>query len=186
AKYLSSIGSRHSRTVSVGSIRSAATTTMSRIRWRRSTETKRSNFGRKITSRYSSSTRLREDKPVGWIDGAQQGSLGEAVCFEGSGDEGRSVDDDDQAPRTARHSSSSASIFINQAVRARFALGLGDRLGKDIPGAPAFQQTAQVATDRFAPGWTLERLGSLGIDRDHHVNGVVHASLPDRACNRLS
>jgi energy-coupling factor transporter ATP-binding protein EcfA2 len=40
----------------VGSILSAATATMSRIRCRRSMETYRSNFGRKMTSRYSSST----------------------------------------------------------------------------------------------------------------------------------
>jgi hypothetical protein len=66
---------------------------------------------------------------------------------------------------------------------ARFALGLGDRLRKDIAGAPAFQQNAQVATNRFAPGWTLERLGSLGVDRDHHINRVVHANLLGRAYN---
>jgi hypothetical protein len=61
-------------------------------------------------------------------------------------------------------------------VSARFVLGLGDRLRKDIAGAPAFQQTAQVAADRFAAGWTLERLRSLCVDRDHHVNRV-HRSL---------
>src|SRR6266851_449588 len=63
---------------------------------------------------------LRQDKPVGWIDGAQQGALREAVCFEGSGDEGRGVDDDDQARRSARHSSSSASISssVRPCVRA--------------------------------------------------------------------
>jgi hypothetical protein len=52
--------------------------------------------------------RLGEDKPVGWIDGAPQGSLRQAVCFKGSGDKGRGVDDDDQIRRSARHSSSSA------------------------------------------------------------------------------
>ena len=59
---------------------------------------------------------------------------------------------------------------------ARFALGLGDRLRKDITGAPAFQQTAQVATDRFATGRALKRLGSLDVDRDHHVDRVVHTT----------
>ena len=57
---------------------------------------------------------------------------------------------------------------------ARFALGLIDRLGKDIAGAPAFQQIVQVAADCFAPGWALKRLRSLGVDRDHHVNRIVH------------
>jgi hypothetical protein len=37
-------GSRHSWTVSVGSIRSAANTPTSKMRWRRSTATKRSNL----------------------------------------------------------------------------------------------------------------------------------------------
>ncbi len=66
---------------------------------------------------------------------------------------------------------------------ARFALGLSDSLRKDVAGPPAFQQTAQVATDRFAAGWTLECPGGLGVDRDHHVNHIVHTSLLGCAYN---
>jgi hypothetical protein len=66
---------------------------------------------------------------------------------------------------------------------ARFALGLSDCLRKDIASAPAFQQTAQVATDRLATGRTLERLGRLGVDRDHHIDPVVHTNLLRRAYN---
>lgn len=56
AKYLSSLGSRHSRTISVGSTRSAAMIAISRIDCRRPMETNRSNLGRDKTSRYSAST----------------------------------------------------------------------------------------------------------------------------------
>src|ERR1700747_2759301 len=61
-------------------------------------------------------------------------------------------------------------------MRARFALGLSDCLCKDIAGAPALQQIAQVAADCFATGWALQRLRSLRVDRDRHVNRVVHTS----------
>ena len=43
---------------------------------------------------------------------------------------------------------------------ARFAL----RLGKDIAGTPAFEQTAQKATDRFTTRRTFERFRSLGVN----------------------
>src|SRR5207248_10028289 len=56
AKYLSSFGSWHSRTASVGSIRSRQRRQCRESACAASTETKRSNLGRKMTSRYSFST----------------------------------------------------------------------------------------------------------------------------------
>src|SRR6266851_3303723 len=148
AKYLSSFGSWHSRTVSVGSIRSAATTTMSRTRWRRSTETKRSNFGRKITSRYSSSTSCDRISRLG-----------------GS---------------TARNRARSGRLFALRAAETKVEASMTTIKPAALP---AFQQTAQVAADRFATGRTLQRLGGLGVNRDHHVNRVLHTSLHGRAYN---
>ena len=65
--------------------------------------------------------------------------------------------------------------LVDAALKQR---GSSDRLREDIAGAPALQQTAQVATDRFATGWALKRLGSLGIERDRHVDRVVHREPP--------
>ena len=71
AKYLSSFGSWHSRTASVGSIRSAATTTMSRIRLRRFYGDEAIEFGAEDDVTVLVLGLLREDKPVGWINGSQ-------------------------------------------------------------------------------------------------------------------
>lgn len=53
---------------------------------------------------------LREQKLVRVTDGAQERSLGIAVCFEGSRYESRSVDNNDQILRSERQASSSASM----------------------------------------------------------------------------
>src|SRR5580658_8763084 len=61
----------------------------------------------------------RQDQAVGFRRGAKQGSLRNAVCFEGRGYKRRSVENDDQAYRSARHAASSASTSSSVRPLAR-------------------------------------------------------------------
>ncbi|MEA2737762.1 MAG: hypothetical protein QOH05_1069 [Acetobacteraceae bacterium] len=67
----------------------------------------------------------------------------------------------------------SVDVLIHQATYPGLALGLGDRLRKNVTDASARQQSTQVAACGLPPGWTVERLGGLGIEWKGETSTVV-------------
>src|SRR6185312_7876876 len=184
ARYLSSLGSRHSRTAAGRSIRSAATTMRSRMRWRCSMETYRSNFLRKRTSRYSSSTSCESRSRLGSFTARKRVVPGDCQL---SG----------QRRRASKHRRLRSSPLLGsprpqlgvdlrvcQALGACFAFGLGDRLFDEVASTATLDQATQVTPCSSPARGVLECARRIAINRDGDVDCGAHADLLD-CCQSL-
>src|SRR5829696_2878239 len=167
-------------------MRSAANVTMSRIRWRRSIETNRSNFGQKITSRYSSSTSCDRIRRLGSLIARSTALL---EYYRPSGQRRQtSMRQERRSPFALGPPGCQLCInlIIGEAAGACLALEVSDGFREHVVQPAAFEQFTEIPTKGLSASRIIEEAGGLRSDGDHHFDRFFHCALRRTAATQIA